>query len=174
MQPSAERAYVQSAAQLRHIPRHQHGSDVLCVCRAPPHALPSRSAVTPSLERCLHRVVAHRPASQPAQLAPQPAMSALFATLDTHSTRRSSTSSLASTRPALRTRAGCSWCAPRRALPPHNLCSRTLSPSARRAHHVVALYTRGTEAAPVHAACAQVVPTQSFWTRQGAAGGRLI
>ena len=84
---SAGCVYVQSAAQLRHVPRHQHAQDVLgeqlpVLC---PPDLQSRPLSRTLLARW-SRFAAHRPASQPAQ-SPH-TLCALLATLGSQDAKK--------------------------------------------------------------------------------------
>ena len=118
---SAARVGVQPAAELRHLQRHGH---VLHVLRAHLPVPCPQSAVEPSTARCVRH---GRPLPPASRAARRPAPYALLSTLG--SSRRRSTSRLASTPPASQTWATCSQCVPPRALPP--ICSRSLSCTLR-------------------------------------------
>ena len=164
---SAGCVYVQSAAQLRHVPRHQHAQDVLgeqlpVLC---PPDLQSRPLSRTLLARW-SRFAAHRPASQPAQ-SPH-TLCALLATLGSQDAKKFSQQLRFDLSSVPNTGEMFHVCTPPRPAPqsvqPRALSLCTLLAPRGRA----GAYPR--EAAPVHAACAHVVSMPSFFESAGGPG----
>ena len=123
LRPSAVRDGLQPAAQLGHVPRHEHGLHVLrALLPAPASQICSRALSPVHAARAPQSLAAFR---LPARSPPR-APCALLATLG--SPRRPSTSRSAGTRPASQTCTPCFTCAAPRPRA-SQICSRALSPA---------------------------------------------